>query len=524
MSEQCFSLYGSLPSSSDGVKTTIATTDEWDGSNAWNVNLNNGNANNNNKSNIGFVRPSAAYQDDVYNTPLSFLYAAQSCDKNKRSSNDCIEFSTDYFDNIVRLWRDCITMRYEPSPSDVFIVPYPVKREVFGANYRDRVVHHWLAERIEPLLEARFDRQDNVSKNCRKGFGCLSAVNSLSSKIFNVSNGYTKDTVIIRLDIKGFFMSIDKDILWWMYEDLILTEYHAPDRELLLYLLKKTIYDAPQHHFIRRSPPEFWHGLPRDKSLMYNDPHVGIAIGKLISQLSANFYMSVLVDFIQDELKVEGLEMFMDDFVILDTKGFVHASETVAKIRDFCRDILHITLHPKKIYIQPYQKGVLYVGAMVKPGRIYISNRTLGAAFRRVHFYNTKLQEGEGERYAEAFVATLNSYLGLMVHYNTYNKRKRLVKLIDRGWDKYIMVEGHYTKIILRKQFKTKNKIKKQIRHGKFKQFFMPELDDMDSDSTTPQRGLAVVYPDGAPRPRHVRHHRKVSPGGLLPPPDPYRH
>ena len=173
MSEQYLSLYGSLPSSTDGVKTTIATTDEWGASNAWNVNLNNGNANYNNKANTNYVRAVAAYQDDVYNTPLSFFYAAQSCDKNKRSSNDCIEFSLDYYDNIVRLWRDCITMRYEPSPSDVFIVPYPVKREVFGANYRDRVGHHWLAERIEPLLERRFERQGNVSKNCRKGFGCL---------------------------------------------------------------------------------------------------------------------------------------------------------------------------------------------------------------------------------------------------------------------------------------------------------------------------------------------------------------
>ena len=62
---------------------------------------------------------------------------------------------------------------------------------------------------------------------------------------------------------------------------------------------------------------------------MYNDPRTGIAIGKLISQESANFYMSVLVDFILYDLKVEALEMFMDDFVILDTKGFTHSSETV---------------------------------------------------------------------------------------------------------------------------------------------------------------------------------------------------
>ena len=521
MSEQYLSLYGSPTSPDSGVKYNMATTDEWDANNAWNVNVNNGNANNNNKSNAGYIRAVAAYQDDVYNTPLSFFYAAQSCDKNKRSSNDCIEFSMCASDNIVRLWRDCITMSYEPSPSDVFIVPYPVKREVFGAAYRDRIVHHWIAERIEPLLEARFDRQGNVSKNCRKGYGCLCAVQSLSAKLRNITHGYTKEAVIIRLDIKGFFMSIDKDILWWMYEDLIMSSYHAPDRDLLLFLLKKTIYDAPQQHFIRRSPLSCWHGLPPDKSLMHNDPHVGIAIGKLISQLSANFYMSVLVDFLQNELHVEALEMFMDDFVILDTKGIDHAKATVDKIRSFCKNILHITLHPKKIYIQPYQHGVLYVGAMVKPGRIYISKRTLGAAFRRIHSYNKKLQQGEGEQCAEQLVATLNSYLGLMVHYDTYNKRKRLIEMLDRGWYKYIYVEGHFTKVVLRKQYKANYKIKKQIKHGKYKQFFMPELNEVDTDTATAQRGLAVVYPDETLqlRPRHGR--GKIPSGGLFPPPDP---
>lgn len=73
MSEQYFSLYGSLSSSFEGEKNYIvATASEWDAGNAWNVNLNNGNGNNNNKTNTGFVRPVAAYQDYVYNTPTSF--------------------------------------------------------------------------------------------------------------------------------------------------------------------------------------------------------------------------------------------------------------------------------------------------------------------------------------------------------------------------------------------------------------------------------------------------------------------
>ena len=144
MSEQYLSLYGSLPSSDDGGKSSLeTTTNEWDAGNAWYVNVNNGNANYNNKANANPVRVVAAYQEDVYKSPISFFRAALSCDRNKRSSLDCIEFSMNSSDSIVKLWRDCISFTYEPSASDVFIVPYPVKREVFGAAYCDRIVHHY---------------------------------------------------------------------------------------------------------------------------------------------------------------------------------------------------------------------------------------------------------------------------------------------------------------------------------------------------------------------------------------------
>ena len=33
---------------------------------------------------------------------------------------------------------------------------------------------------------------------------------------------------------------------------------------------------------------------------------------------------------------------------------------------------------PRKMYLQHYSKGIPYIGGMVKPGRTYISNRTVG--------------------------------------------------------------------------------------------------------------------------------------------------
>lgn len=74
MSEQYLSLYGSLPSSDDGGKSSLeATTNEWDAGNAWYVNVNNGNASYNNKTNTNPVRAVAAYQEDVYKSPISFF-------------------------------------------------------------------------------------------------------------------------------------------------------------------------------------------------------------------------------------------------------------------------------------------------------------------------------------------------------------------------------------------------------------------------------------------------------------------
>ena len=44
----------------------------------------------------------------------------------------------------------------------------PKIREVFAADFRDRIVHHLLIRRLEPLFESAFI---DDSYNCRKGKG-----------------------------------------------------------------------------------------------------------------------------------------------------------------------------------------------------------------------------------------------------------------------------------------------------------------------------------------------------------------
>ena len=314
MSEQLELFIGHPPGDEPG-KTKIADATA---SSSWNVNFNNGNVNTNNRQNANRVRPLAATGNIIYDILLSSIFeASEDCARQKRTSTDCVEFYNDYQSALVRLWYSIIYGEYVPDFSKVFIRTYPVYREVFAAAFIDRVVHHWIALRIEPILEERFREQGNVSKNCRKGEGCLSAVHYLNNMIVEVSEHYTADAYIFKDDLFSFFMSISKSLVWEMLNIFVRDNYKGDDIECLLYLLAVTIFHCPQNKCIRRSPVSMWDKLPSNKSLFHNDPDRGVAIGNLPSQLIANFLASVYDYFVMEILGFRHYVRFVDDFCIV---------------------------------------------------------------------------------------------------------------------------------------------------------------------------------------------------------------
>ncbi len=91
------------------------------------------------------------------------------CRRNKRRTCNALAFESDYEVKLVELWREINTETYEIGKSITFIVTRPVKREVFAADFRDRIVHHLVVHRLEPLFEEVFI-DDNY--NCRKKQRC----------------------------------------------------------------------------------------------------------------------------------------------------------------------------------------------------------------------------------------------------------------------------------------------------------------------------------------------------------------
>lgn len=478
MSEQPFDEIGQPTSSCTGVKTkTMAAV----ASNAWNINMNNGNINNNNKNNTNRVRAISATSSKVYDIPLSSIIEAyDNCCANKRSATDCVRFYSSYETQLVCLWHMICNHTYKPEQSSAFIVNKPVKREIFAAAFVDRVVHHWICMRIEPLIEQHFMECGDVSMNCRKRHGCQVAVTRLNAIIKKASENYIRDAWIFKGDIQSFFMSMPKSLIWEIVCDFIEDNYVADDKECLLYLLNVTIFNHPEDGCRRKSPLSYWDGLPANKSLFGNDPDRGMAIGNLPTQLLANFFATCLDQYVMRQLGYEGFYLrFVDDFTIVTT-DVIKLKKDIPFIEEYLKEQMLINLHPKKRYLQHYSKGVPFVGAVIKPGRIYISNRTRGNLYRCINRYNKYAEDGLAAMFAEKFVASLNSYLGLMRHYDTYSVRRKAMKLLNPAWHEFIYMRGHYEVAVLKKKYRLHYIMKKAARNcSEAGNMLTPELSQM---------------------------------------------
>ena len=129
--------------------------------NSYNVNFQNGNVNNN-KYNSYVVRAVTAFHD-YHPVPQAFLdsvwEAYRDCMHGKFRSKQAIEYMTKAAEDIPVLAYELWSKTYKPGTSTCFMVLYPKPREVFAASFRDRIVHHWICLRLEPLFEKGLSRR-----------------------------------------------------------------------------------------------------------------------------------------------------------------------------------------------------------------------------------------------------------------------------------------------------------------------------------------------------------------------------
>jgi hypothetical protein len=383
--------------------------------------------------------------------PLSeFFEAYYSCRKNKRYTANALAFEVDYENNLIALCNEINNRTYVIGRSIAFIVDKPVKREIFAANFRDRIIHHLIINKLNPLFEKKFIYD---SYGCRVNKGTHFGIKRIDKFIRKCSKNYTQDCYVLKLDIQAFFMHINKNILFKKLEHFIIERYHFSDKNLILSLCKQIIYNPTTKNCFIKGKYKDWDSLQNSKSLFHSPLNCGLPIGNLTSQIFANLYMDELDHYIKHTLGVQYYGRYVDDFIIVhpDKK---YLKSLIPIISSFLKENLHLTLHPKKIHLQHYTKGVKYIGAVILPNRIYITNRTKGNFYQSIFTHNQIAKyhkPSKSER--EQFLSSINSYLGIMKHYKSYNLRKKLLwKNVHPNWWNLAYLSGGYAKFVLKQK------------------------------------------------------------------------
>ncbi|HPM27898.1 MAG TPA: reverse transcriptase/maturase family protein [bacterium] len=308
------------------------------------------------------------------NTYFTFenLYKAyRQCRKRKAKTYYHLLFAENLEENLFALEKELINRSYRPGRSIAFVVQKPKIREIFAADFRDRVVHHLLYNYLAPIFERCFIYD---SYACRKNKGTHRAVQKLTHFVHELERerGFSPLPLCLKMDIKSFFTSIDQIILYGLICKKV-------KNEEILWLAQTIIFhdSARSVKPVIQSRPELFARLPVDKSLFLVEKGKGLPIGNLTSQFFANVYLNELDCFVKHTLKVKYYIRYVDDFLILGNNEH-ELNQYRRRICVFVTSRLRLSMHPEKQTITPLKNGIDFLGYYVKPEYVLVRNRVVG--------------------------------------------------------------------------------------------------------------------------------------------------
>ena len=366
------------------------------------------------------------------------------CRRKKRNKKTALAFEVNAEQNLLELTKELAQKTYRPSPSFCFVAKNDKHREVFAADFRDRVIHHLLVSRLEKIWEPVFVYD---SFACRKGKGNHGAVKRLRSFTRKVTANQTCRAWFAQLDVRAFFPSIDRRILL----SFVLSRLKNKD---LRWLAEIIILHDPAQDPVFTCSPEKWRNVPVHKSLFSVPADKGLPIGNLTSQFFANVYLNALDQFVKHTLKARYYIRYVDDFVLLHHDRNRLNSWT-RQINAFLKNHLKLDLNLNRCIIRPVSNGIDFLGYIVRPSHLYIRRRVAQKCKLAVTRQTKHMLKRKGRRISLVFppesyqklYRTINSYLGAFSHASCH----RFVQtLFDKHWGLRVLFEQCEFKVVKR--------------------------------------------------------------------------
>ena len=125
------------------------------------------------------------------------------CLKNKKSKMGTYGFVNENLcQNLIKLLDDLNNNKYEPEKSNCYVVTDPAMREIYAAEFRDRIVQHFYMKEVEDILE---EELIDGCCSCRQGKGNDYALNLLKKHLIETSNNGKEDCYFFKIDLSRLF-------------------------------------------------------------------------------------------------------------------------------------------------------------------------------------------------------------------------------------------------------------------------------------------------------------------------------
>lgn len=322
------------------------------------------------------------YQDTIFLENL--LDAWKEFIQGKKSRKDVELFQRHLMSNIIFLHEDLKRKTYTHAPYEAFKISDPKSRDIHKASVRDRLLHHAIYKKLYPYFDKRFISD---SYSCRIGKGTHKAIQQFKKYANKESFNNTKNVWVLKCDIKKFFASIDQKIL------MNILRRYIVDIDIL-WLLQNII--------------ESFHSTEVGK---------GLPLGNLTSQLLVNIYMNEFDQYVKHTLRVKYYIRYADDFVIL-SRDKEYLEVILKQIQEFLENNLKLSLHPNKVSIATFVRGVDFLGWVHFPKHKILRTVTKKRMFKKLK--------------GEAKEETVQSYLGLLSHGDTYEVRNKVADRLSK--------------------------------------------------------------------------------------------
>lgn len=307
---------------------------------------------------------------------------------------EAMKFMMDEVYNLDKLRQSLIDGTYEFDGYIRLIVFEPKKRIVDAPHFKDKIVQLAINNVLKEIYNPCFIHDSYASIDNKGTHKCVDRIQHFIRK---AKWQYGEDAYIIKVDIRKFFYSIDRDILKSFLPKKI--------------KCKKTLRLI--YHII-------------DSAEVIDD--LGLPLGNTLSQICANIYLNKLDQYCKRKLSLKYVVRYMDDVIIV-VENKEKAREINNLVSSFVRQELNLICNEDKTKIFPINQGVNAIGFKIHATHRLLRNDSKKKIKRKIKAMPNLINKGKLT--VEKAEQMLNSWKGHAEHANSYNFIQSLIEKHD---------------------------------------------------------------------------------------------